>query len=138
METEGVFTPETREAVRERYTELEPAAGEIIRTVARAMNFDGEEYDNRVTDDVNEAAQDAMFASLLAVRVGDREEYEHWRESHEGDLVVAGSEAADRAVWHDPDWTRAAVAATFHTERAAAVATLRRQAFGHLYSEVLR
>jgi len=138
METEGVFAPETHEAIKERYAELEPAAGETVRAAARGMNFDGEEYDSRVTDDVHEAAQDAMFASLLAVRVGDREEYEHWRESHDGDLVVAGSEDADRAVWHDPDWTGAAVAATFQTERAAAVATLRRQAFGHLYSEVVR
>jgi len=138
METEGVLAPETRETVRERYAELEPAAGETVRAVTRAMNFDGEEYDNRVTDGVREAAQDAMFASLLAVRVGTREEYEHWRESHEGTLHEAGSEHVDSAVWHDPPWTDAAVAATFQDERDAAVATLRRQAFGRLYSEVVR
>jgi hypothetical protein len=138
METEGVFAPETREAVRERYAALGPAASETVRAVTRAMNFDGEEYDDRVTGDVREAAQDAMFASLLAVRVGTREEYERWRESYEGDLHEAGSEHVDSAVWHDPPWADAAVAATFQDEREAAVATLRRQAFGHLYSEVVR
>lgn len=138
METEGVFAPETRETARERYEELGTAAGETVRAVTREMNFDSNEYDRRVTDEVRLAAQDALFASLLAVRVGSRAEYERWREAHEGELVEAGSEAADRVVWHDPAWSDAAVAATFHNEREAAVTTLRRQAFGHLYSEVVR
>jgi hypothetical protein len=138
METEGVFAPETREAVRERYAELGTAARETVRAVTREMEFDGEEYDERVTDAVYESAQDALFASLLAVQVGTSEEYERWRDSHEGDLVEAGSEHVDSVVWHDPPWSDAAVAATFQDEREAAIATLRRQAFGHLYSEVVR
>jgi hypothetical protein len=138
METEGVFAPETREAARNRYAELEAAAGETVRAVTREMGFDSGEYDERVTDDVHAVAQDALFASLLAVQVGTRAEYERWRESHEGELVEAGSEHVDRAVWHDPPWSEDAVAATFQNEREAAVTTLRRQAFGHLYSEVVR
>lgn len=138
MQTLGVFTPETRDAVRERYAELETAAGETVRAVTREMGFDTGEYDERVTNGVHEAAQDALFASLLAVQVGTRAEYERWRESHSGELVEAGSEQADRAVWHDPPWSDAAVAATFQDERDAAVTTLRRQAFGHLYREVVR
>jgi hypothetical protein len=138
METEGVFAPETREQVRNRYAELATAASETVRAVTREMDFDGEEYDERVTDDVYAATQDALFASLLAVRVGTREEYERWRESHEGELVEAGSDHVSSVVWHDPPWADAAVAATFQNEREAAVATLRRQAFGHLYTEVVR
>jgi len=138
METEGVFAPETREAVRERYAELGTAARETVRAVTREMDFDGEEYDERVTNAVYESAQDAIFASLLSVRVGSRTEYERWRESHGGELVEAGSEHADRVVWHDPPWSDTAVAATFQNERTAAVTTLRRQAFGHLYREVVR
>jgi hypothetical protein len=137
METEGVFAPETVEAARERYAGLAPAASETIRAATREMDFDSTEYDERVTDDVRGVAQDALFASLLAVRVGTREEYERWRDAHEGDLVEAGSEHADNAVWHDPPWTDAAVAVTFQDEREAAVGTLRRQAFGYLYSEVV-
>jgi len=138
METEGVFEPATREAVRERYAALKPAAGEVVRAVTREMHFDSGEYDERVTDGVHEAAQDALFASLLAVQVGTREEYERWRESHDGDLVEAGSEHVDNVVWHAPPWADTAVAATFQDERTAAVSTLRRQAFGRLYSEVVR
>lgn len=138
METEGVFAPETREAARERYEELGTAAGETVRAVAREMSFDSAEYDRRVTDDVRATAQDALFASLLAVQVGTRAEYERFRESHEGELVEVGSEGVDRVVWHNPPWSDTAVAATFQHERQAAVTTLRQQAFGRLYSEVVR
>lgn len=138
METEGVFAPETREGVRRRYAALEPTARETVRAVTREMQFDSTEYEDRVTESVLAAAQDAIFASLLAVQVGTREEYEHWQESYQGDLVEAGSEHVDNVVWHAPPWTDTAVAATFQDERDAAVATLRRQAFGRLYSEVVR
>jgi len=138
METEGLFEPETRERVQERYSGLAPAADEMVRAATRAMAFDTEEYDERVTDEVRAAAQQALFASLLAVRVGTRAEYERWRESHEGELFEIGSDDATNVVWHDPPWTGDAVAATFRNERGAAVATLRKQAFGHLYSEVVR
>ena len=138
METEGVLAPETRAEVREQYATLDGAAGETVRAVTREMGFDGEEYDRRVTDGVVTAAQDVLFASLLAVQVGTREEYDRWRDAHEGNIVEAGGEHADNVVWHDPAWTDTAVAATFQNERGAAVATLRRQAFGRLYREVVR
>jgi len=138
METEGVLAPETRAEVRERYATLDGAARETVRASTREMGFDGAEYDRRVTDDVVGATQDALFASLLAVRVGSREEYERWRAGHDGEVIEAGSDHADRVVWHDPPWVETAVAATFRAERDAAVATLRQQAFGHLYREVVR
>lgn len=138
METEGLLELETTERIQERYDKLAPAADEMVRAAAQAMAFDTEEYNERVTDEVRAAAQQALFASLLAVRVGTRAEYERWRESHEGELVELGSGDATNAVWHDPEWTDEAVAATFQSERGAAVATLRKQAFGRLYSEVVR
>jgi hypothetical protein len=138
MKTEGLLEPETRERVQERYDGLASAADEMVRAATQAMAFDTEEYDERVTDEVRAAAQQALFASLLAVRVGTRAEYERWRESHEGELVEIGNDNATNVVWHDPSWTDDAVAATFRNERGAAVATLRKHAFGHLYSEVIR
>ena len=138
METEGILAPETRDAVQERYAALDVAARESVRASTRAMGFDGAEYDRRVTDDAVGAARDALFASLLAVQVGSRAEYERWREGHDGEVIEAGSGHADSVVWHDPAWTETAVAATFQDEREAAVATLRRQAFGRLYREVVR
>jgi len=138
METEGLLEPETRAQVQERYSGLGPAADEMVRAATRAMGFDTEEYDERVTDEVRVATQQALFASLLTVRVGTRAEYERWRESHGGELVELGSGDATNVVWHDPPWTDEAVAATFRNERRAAVGTLRKQAFGHLYSEVVR
>jgi hypothetical protein len=43
----------------------------------------------------------------------------------------------ERVVWHVPPFADAAVAATFQDERDAAVATLRRQAFGRCYRDRL-
>jgi len=53
------------------------------------------------------------------------------------DLTVFGSEDVDNVVWHAPPFADAAIAATFQDERDAAVATLRRQAFGRLYRDAL-
>ncbi|WP_290813758.1 DUF5809 family protein [Halovivax sp.] len=135
METQGRFAPETAEEARDRYEAVGPAARTAVREVARAMEFDREEYDERVTGEVVETARDAIFASLLEVTVGSREEYDEWRASYDGEVHEAGHEAVDRVVWHaGPDGE--AVAATFQHEEAAAVATLRRQAFGRLYRKV--
>ncbi|APX97260.1 DUF5809 family protein [Natronorubrum daqingense] len=136
MHTVGTFTFETAVDARERYDEVGPAAQTVVREVAKSMSFDREEYDERVTGDVVETTRDALFASLLTVRVGTKAEFEEWRASYEGEVTVAGHEAVDNVVWHvGPE--DEAVAATFQNEEDAAIATLRRQAFGRLYRELV-
>lgn len=137
MQTEGVFAPETVEAARRQYEELEPAANGVVREVARAMSFDTEEYDERVTDGVIDTARETLFASLLEVRTGTREEFDNWRAETDRDVVVFGNENVDNAVWHAPPFADTAVMATYQNERAAAIDTLRRQAFGRLYTDTL-
>ncbi|TYL38294.1 hypothetical protein CV102_10790 [Natronococcus pandeyae] len=136
MHTVGTFTFESPEEARTQYQSVGPAAQTVVREVAKSMEFDREEYDERVTGDVVETARDALFASLLEVTVGSREEYEEWRESADGDVTEVGHEDVDHVVWHAGP-TGDAVAATFQDEEDAAVATLRRQAFGRLYREFL-
>lgn len=137
METEGVFDPETLAEAREAYESVGPAAQTVVRETATAMEFDREEYHDRVTSDVVETARDALFASLLVVHVGDREAFEDWRADTDADVTLLGSEAVDRVVWHVARFADAAVAATFQDERDAAVATCRRGAFGRLYRDAL-
>jgi len=137
MDTEGVLSPSTPEEARETYEQLAPAAGTVVRETAKAMSFDREEFDDRVTGDVIATAHDALFASLLAVRVGSFDEFERWREDADHEVALAGSEHVDRVVWHAPPFADVAVAATFAEERSAALATLRRQAYGRLYADLL-
>jgi hypothetical protein len=136
-ETAGWLAPETESELREAYESVGPAAQTVVREVTKAMEFDRAEYDERVDGDVVETARDALFASLLRVRVADRETFEEWRERYDGAVHVSGSEHVDRVVWHVAPAVDAAVAATFQDERRAAVATLRRQAFGRLYDDLL-
>ncbi|RQG89211.1 hypothetical protein EA462_12660 [Natrarchaeobius halalkaliphilus] len=136
MHTVGTFDFESPEDARAAYESIGPAAQTVVREVARTMEFDREEYDERVTSDVVETARDALFASLLEVTVGSRAEYESWLESTDHDITEVGNENVDNVVWHaGPD--ERGVAATFQDEEDAAVATLRRQAFGRLYRDVL-
>ncbi len=137
MHTRGRLEPASIEEAREWHEAAGVAAQTTVREVARAMGFDGAEYDERVTPAVVETARDAVFASLLSVTVGDRAEYDRWRASHDGEVVEAGHPNVDRVVWHVGP-TGDAVAATFQREEDAAVATLRRQAFGRLYRGPLR
>lgn len=138
MDTEGLFEPDGVEAARERYDALGPTAQVLVREVAKAMDFAPEEYDERVTSDVVETARDALFASLLAVQVGTRDEYETWCADHaDYDVQEFGSENVDHVVWHAVPFAETVVAATFQDEREAAVGTLRRQAFGRVYREAL-
>lgn len=137
MRTEGMLTPETEAAAREWYEALGPAARTVVRETARAMAFDREEYDERVTGDVVATARDALFASLLTVNVGSREEFEEWREGFDGEVSEVGSENVSGVVWHAAPFLDRAVAATYEREVEAAVATLRRQAYGRLYRDLL-
>lgn len=136
MHTVGTFAPTSAAEASERYEEVGPAAQTVVREVAKAMEFDREEYDDRVTGEVVETARDALFASLLEVRVGTRAEFEEWRDEYDGEVAVVGSENVERVVWHAGPEDEA-VAATFQNEEDAAVATLRRQAFGRLYRPLL-
>ncbi|MFP8891466.1 DUF5809 family protein [Natrialbaceae archaeon A-CW2] len=135
MHTEGWFAPETVEEAREQYESVGPAAQTVVREVARAMSFDRDEYADRVSSDVVETARDSLFASLLEVHVGTREEYASWREAYDGEVIEHGSDSVDNVAWHaGPE--NVAVAATFQSKPDAAVGTLRRQAFGTIYREL--
>lgn len=135
METEGILSPNTPAAARERYGAIGSAARTVVREVVSTTASDRAAYTDRMTDEVIETAHDALFASLLRVTVGSREEYLDWRADYDGEVIEVGSEHVSEVVWHSFDGT--VVAATFENEREAAVATLRRQAFGRLYREHL-
>lgn len=139
MHTTGQFTPTTREHAQEIYDSVGPTAQTVVREVAKAMEFDSAEYDERVTSDVVMTARNGLFASLLEVTVGTREEFDAWcaENAPESDITLIGSENVGRIVWHPVPFADVVVAASFHTEERAAVETLRRHAFGSQYRELL-
>lgn len=136
VETRGAFAPESWKEAESRFESLGKTAQTTVREVARAMAFDREEYDERVTSDVVETARQALFAETLAVRIGDRTSFESWRAEYPNEVRVAGSDNVDRVAWHVPP-TGEAVAATFANEADAAVGTVRRMAFNRLYRDRL-
>ena len=138
MEREGFLAPETETEARTAYGELVDAARTVTREVGKAMEFDREEFEARVTEEVVLTAHDALFASLLEVQVGSYEEFEEWRADTDCEVAVLGNEQVNRVVWHVAPFADLAVAATFEHKREAAVGTLRRQAFGRIYHEVVR
>ncbi|QLH80410.1 DUF5809 family protein [Halosimplex pelagicum] len=138
MDTEGTIAPTTAAAARERYEALGSTAQVVVKETAKAMEMDAEEYRDRVTGEVVETARDALFASLLEVRVGSREAFDEWVADNDGyEVREVGSENVDSVVWHAAPAADTVVAATFHEEREAAVGTLRRQAFGRIYREMV-
>ena len=139
METRGFFEPESPESVRNHYEALGPAAQTVVKETAKAMAFDREEYGERVTSDVISTARDALFASLLEVRVGTHEEFDEWLEATDADYEVhiEGAEQVDNVAWHVVAVAGTTVGATFQNEPDAAVGTLRRIAFGRYYRDVL-
>jgi len=143
MHTRGVFAPATEAEARERYGLVGPVAQTVIREVARGMELDRDEYEARVTPEVVGRARDALFASMLEVSVGSREEFEAWAAERDldvgweevgddSDVVVLGSPHVENVVWHDPP-NGEPVAATFQDEEDAAVETLRMQLLGRCY-----
>jgi len=132
METRGRFDPDDASAARAAYEDLATPASVVTNEVAKAL--DVEKLSLLVDQDVVATARDALFASLLVVHVGTREEYEDWAAEYEGDVREVGNENVDNVVWHA--FADRAVAATFQEETDAAVATLRRQAFNRLYREL--
>ncbi|WP_424000765.1 DUF5809 family protein [Haloarcula salina] len=137
METEGQFSPESAEEASERYEALGPTAQVVVKEVAKAMGLDAEAYEEQVTSEVVETARDVLFAESLAVRVGTMDEFESWRTDTACEITLVGAENVDNVVWHAAPFAERAVAATFQSERRAAVGTLRRQAFGRIYREVV-
>ncbi|MFC6786579.1 DUF5809 family protein [Halobaculum halobium] len=144
MDTEGTLAPATPADAREEYDTLVPAAKVAVREATKAMEFDREEYADRVTGEVIETVRDALFASLLRVHVGTREEYEAWLDGHpEYEPDEAGSDNVDNVAWHpvefapDGDGPKPVVAATWQAEREAALGTLRRRAFGRAYRPIV-
>ena len=138
MHTEGIFTPDTAAEARDRYEAVGPTAQTTVREVTKAMDFDREEYGERVTGSVVETAREVIFASLLTVHVGTRAEYEAWLADHpDYDRTEIGSENVSNVAWHAAPAVETVVAATFEDKEAAAVGTLRRQAFGELYRELV-
>lgn len=137
MHTEGTFSPESWGAVQSQYETLGTTAQTVVREVAKSLNFDREEYDERVTNETVETARQALFAEQLVVQVGDTEAFEDWRASYEHDVRVAGSDNVDMVAWHAAPFAETAVAATFQNEPEAAVATTRRMAFNRIYREEL-
>lgn len=130
-----MFAPATVETARERYDSLGSTAQTVVRDVAKAMSFDREEYRERVTSSVVMTARDALFASLLEVTIGTREEFDKWCADRDDEIELAGSENVDHVVWHPVRFAGVVVAATFQDEEAAAIGTLRRQAFGRHYRD---
>ena len=137
MDTEGQFSPATAAAARDRYEALGSTAQVVVKEVAKAMELDAEAYRERVTGEVVETARDVIFAESLTVTVGTREEFEDWRADADHAVEVIGADNVENVVWHAPAFADEAVAATFQSEREAAVGTLRRQAFGRIYREVV-
>jgi hypothetical protein len=137
-ETEhGTFLPNSWAEAERQYEDLGTTAQTVVREVTKAMDFDREEYNKRVSSDVLETARQALFAETLAVRVADRATFEAWRESCPHEVRVAGSDNVDRVAWHDSPPAETAVAATFATEPDAAVGTVRRMAFNRIYRDRL-
>lgn len=136
MHTDGWFLPDSEDEARARYEALGPTARLVVREVTKAMDFGREEYDDRVTSDVVETARDVLFAEQLAVTVGTDAEFDAWRDEHGDEFEVIGSENVDHVAWHAPPFSDG-VAATFQDRPDAAVGTLRRQAFGRIYGDVV-
>lgn len=136
MHTAGWFLPETEADARERHEALGSTAQLVVREVTKAMDFDREEYDDRVTSPVVETARDVLFAEGLSVTIGTADEFREWRAEYEGEFDVFGSESVDNVVWHAPTFCDG-VAATFQHEEEAAIGTLRRQAFGEIYRDIV-
>lgn len=137
MDSHGFLAPETPEEVREHYGNVGPAAQTVTRELAKAMEFDEDEYDDRVTSDVVETARDALFAGLLEVYSGTRDEFEDWLDGRQVEIRENGSDEVDYVAWHLVPFDGTVVTATYQNEPAAARGTLRRIAHGRFYRDVL-
>lgn len=137
METRGLFTPTSPDGISEYADLLGPVAQLVVKETAKAMEFSEDEYEDRITSGVVVTARDVIFASLLEVTLGTREEFEAWRSDIDHDIIELGSEHVDNVVWHTAPIDDITLAATYQSEPDAAVATLQRQAYGRVYQSYL-
>ena len=137
MHARGSLEPGTVADARERYDALGSTAQVLVREVAKAMGLDESEYDRRVTPEVIETAREVIFAADLRVRVGTREEYEDWLDDRDYEVTERGNPNVACVAWHAAPFAGEVVAATFEHKEEAAVETLRRQALGRVYRDVL-
>ncbi|WP_396611555.1 DUF5809 family protein [Haloferax sp. S1W] len=138
METHGSISPESLAEAEREFERVGPTAQVVVRETAKAMDFDREEYRERVTGDVVETVRNALFAESLAVHVGSRTEFDDWCADHAAyEVVELGNPDVERVAWHAVPFAEQVVATTFQNERDAAVSTLRRNAFGRIYREVI-
>ncbi|KAB1187405.1 MULTISPECIES: DUF5809 family protein [Haloferax] len=138
METHGTISPETREAAADAFDRVGPTAQVVVRETAKAMEFDREEYRERVTGDVVETVRNALFAESLTVTVGSRAEFDEWCADHdEFEVVELGNPDVERVAWHPIPFAETVIATTFQNERDAAISTLRRNAFGRVYRDTI-
>ncbi|SEL13288.1 DUF5809 family protein [Haloferax larsenii] len=138
METHGTISPETLDEAEREFDRVGPTAQVVVRETAKAMDFDREEYRDRVTGDVIETVRNALFAESLAVHVGSRKEFDDWRADNAAyEVVELGNPDVERVAWHAIPFAEQVVATTFQEERDAAVSTLRRNAFGRVYRDAI-
>ncbi|WP_424007062.1 DUF5809 family protein [Haloferax denitrificans] len=138
METHGTIAPASLDEAEAAFDRVGPTAQVVVRETAKAMEFDREEYSERVTGDVIETVRNALFAESLSVTVGTRAEFDDWRAAHEEyELVELGNPDVERVAWHAVPFVETVLATTFQNEEDAAVSTLRRNAFGRVYRDAL-
>ncbi|RDZ52906.1 hypothetical protein C5C07_14220 [Haloferax sp. Atlit-4N] len=138
METHGTIAPASLDEAEAAFDRVGPTAQVVVRETAKAMDFDREEYRERVTGDVIETVRNALFAESLSVSVGTRDEFDDWRAAHERyEVVELGNPDVDRVAWHVVPFAETVLATTFQNEEDAAVSTLRRNAFGRVYRDAL-
>ncbi|ELZ96512.1 hypothetical protein C440_05173 [Haloferax mucosum ATCC BAA-1512] len=138
METHGTIAPASLADAEAAFDRAGPTAQVVVRETAKAMEFDRDEYRDRVTGDVIETVRNALFAESLAVHVGSRAEFDDWCSGHpEYEVVELGNPDVERVAWHAVPFAETVVATTFQNERDAAVSTLRRNAFGRLYRDAI-
>lgn len=139
METVGYVLPETEDEVREIFDELEPAAHEVVGAIARRLP-DGWDQGTGIPEDIYRTGHEALFGSLLVVTTGSMKDFGSWNtDGPYADYAVniEGSEHVDHIAWHAAPATEEIIAATYQHERSAAVATLRRIAWGRVYRPIL-
>ncbi|ERG95456.1 DUF5809 family protein [Haloquadratum walsbyi] len=138
LDTLGELAPTSTTTVHNQFDSLGSTAQTVVREIATAMGFDREEYNDRITSEVLEAARETLFAEQLAVRVGSRDEFEQWVDSHPAvNVEQMGSPNVARVAWHHAPFSDDVIAATFQNEQTAAVSTLRRHSFGEIYRPVI-
>lgn len=138
METHGTISPESLADAETAFDRVGPTAQVVVRETAKAMDFDRDEYRDRVTGEVVETVRNALFAESLAVRVGSRAEFDDWRSDHpDYEVVELGNPDVERVAWHAIPFAETVIATTFQNEREAAVSTLRRNAFGRVYRDAI-